>query len=172
MDRPKGLETLEEVSGLIVQRRLHQQATNEEEGRVFFKEPIHEEKVRYIAVNMDLDIDYVYGKLPHFPSTLVRRAPGSWRSFLKQGVSKYLDARPHLIHKLMVNLEADAEAKQKQQTKEVLGQRHCSSAGLEAVNALQYEHEISGLLLSIGHRYLKPLEESQGNTYSLLEKCA
>lgn len=74
MHRPKGLETLREVSGLIVQRRLHR---SDHDSAAFFKEPIDEAKIRNIALKMDLEIDFVYGELPHFSSTLVRRAPGT-----------------------------------------------------------------------------------------------
>lgn len=111
MDRPKGLETVAEVSGLIVQRRLHR---HDDEQNVFFKEPVDEARVRAVAVQMDLEIDYIYGELPHFSSTLVRRAPGHWRSFLTQTVIQYLDERPHLLNQLIANLEADAQAEEQE----------------------------------------------------------
>lgn len=119
MERPKGLETLQEVHGLIVQRRLHKHATDSTGDR-FFKEPLDEQKVRAVAARLNLTMDFIYGELPHFSSTLVRRAPGHWRSFLPQTVAEYLEARPQLLQKLIANLEADSmreetEDKKKQQ---------------------------------------------------------
>jgi nicotinate (nicotinamide) nucleotide adenylyltransferase len=114
MDRPAGLDTLKEVSGLIVQRRLHKEVDSEDilgdAKPRFFKEPVDEAKIRAMTVKMDLDIHFIYGELPHFSSSLVRRAPGHWRSFLTQTVVQYLDARPHLQKQLILNLNADAEA--------------------------------------------------------------
>lgn len=106
MHTPKGLETLAEVEGLIVQRRLHR---HEQEGDRFYKDPIDENRVRQVALKMNLEIDYIYGELPHFSSTLVRRAPGHWRSFLTNTVAQYLDERSHLLQKLVENLQAEAE---------------------------------------------------------------
>jgi nicotinate (nicotinamide) nucleotide adenylyltransferase len=104
MHTPKGMETLQCVHGLIVQRRLHRQ-----DGDRFYKDPINEQKVQQIALQMNLSIDYIYGELPHFSSTLVRRAPGHWRSFLTNAVIQYLDERPHLQQQLLDNLHADVD---------------------------------------------------------------
>jgi nicotinate-nucleotide adenylyltransferase len=181
IDRPKGLETVSEVSGLIVQRRLHRQQDGD--GSVFFKEPVDEARVRAVAIKMDLEIDYIYGELPHFSSTLVRRAPGHWRSFLTQTVVQYLDERPHLLKQLIANLEADADAEQNEETKShALHQRSPSTIqtygvaaavvmrGLEAVHALQYERGHAGLSLSTGTRHLEPLRKIQSNTDTLLRE--
>ena len=107
IENPKGLETMREVSGLIVQRRLHKGNTGPDR---FFKLPLDENKIRNIGAKLELEIEFIYGELPHFSSTLVRQTPGNWRAFLPQSVAKYLDARPALLEQLMVNLEADAKS--------------------------------------------------------------
>jgi nicotinate-nucleotide adenylyltransferase len=123
MDRPAGLDTLKEVSGLIVQRRLHKEIDdidgNGDAKPRFFKEPVDEAKIRAMTVKMDLDIHFIYGELPHFSSSLVRRAPGHWRSFLTQTVVQYLDARPHLLELLIQNLNADAQAEDIQKQRKI-----------------------------------------------------
>ena len=101
---------MHEVSGLIVQRRLHKH----DGGDRFFKEPLDENRIRAVAARLNLTIDFIYGELPHFSSTLVRKAPGHWRSFLPQSVSAYLEARPHLLEQLLENLKADSEQEQQQ----------------------------------------------------------
>ena len=175
MDRPAGLETLKEVSGLIVQRRLHKADADER----FFKEPVDEKKVRTVAAKMDLEIDFIYGELPHFSSTLVRRAPGHWRSFLTQGVIKYLDDRPHLLKQLIENLEADAQMETDKNSKskdnfDELNKGIVNSAawvirGLDAVNFLQKERGRTGLRLSTG-KGVPELQEAQANTDSVLKE--
>jgi nicotinate (nicotinamide) nucleotide adenylyltransferase len=186
MDRPKGLETVAEVSGLIVQRRLHRHEndnSNNNNSDMFYKEPVDEARVRAVAVKMDVEIEYIYGELPHFSSTLVRRAPGHWRSFLTQTVVQYLDERPHLLKQLIANLEADAEAEASssssstplssslQTTATSTTATHDARSpstihtygvaagivmrGLEAVHVLQTERGHTGLRLSINCTYLK-----------------
>jgi nicotinate (nicotinamide) nucleotide adenylyltransferase len=121
MDRPAGLDTIKEVSGLIVQRRLHKEvdtSSGSEDKPRFFKEPVDEAKIRAVTTKFDLDIHFIYGELPHFSSSLVRRAPGHWRSFLTQTVVQYLDARPHLLEQLLLNLNADAAAEDMQKQKQ------------------------------------------------------
>lgn len=180
MERPKGLETLKEVSGLIVQRRLHKGGEGEDR---FFKEPIDEINVRAVAARLNLTVDFIYGELPHFSSTLVRKAPGHWRSFLPQTVADYLEERPELLQKLIANLEADsireekAEQGGKQSTKnkdtDELGKRKRGEPaemskpldekglalrdasvwierGINVVHSLQVERGRSGLWLSLG----------------------
>jgi nicotinate (nicotinamide) nucleotide adenylyltransferase len=173
MDRPAGMETLKEVSGIIVQRRLHKQpdsgtgTSSSSSSSVdttfsndqFFKEPVDMTKIRKVALQLDLSVDFIYGELPHFSSTLVRRAPGHWRSFLGQSVVQYLDARPHLLQQLLDNLEVDAEKEQKGKHKTL---QHALSTtttttpaaetvlhGLDAIHALQYERGRTGLHLSM-----------------------
>jgi nicotinate-nucleotide adenylyltransferase len=174
MDRPKGLETLQEVSGMVVQRRLHKSDADEN----FFKEPIDYQKVRTVAAKMDLEIDFIYGELPHFSSTLVRRAPGNWRSFLTQGVVKYLDERPHLLQQLIENLEADAQMEQvtapSSSADNVLNLAIADSAtwvmrGLDAVNLLQMERGRTGLCLSTGKGIVE-LQQAQASTDALLQE--
>ena len=46
----------------------------------FFKEPMNEHEIRATASTLNLSIHFIYGELPHFSSTLVRRAPGTWKS--------------------------------------------------------------------------------------------
>lgn len=117
MDGEKGRETLEEVEGIILQRRLHRasaattaanasQAVGEEQR--FIQEPLDDAKLRRIAAELNLTVDFIHGELPHFSSTLVRRAPGHWRSFLTQAVVQYLDDRPDLVQQLIADLEANA----------------------------------------------------------------
>ena len=47
-----------------------------------------------------MKIDFIYGELPHFSSTLVRKSPASWRAFLPARVAAYLDEHPELLAKL------------------------------------------------------------------------
>jgi len=175
MDRPAGLDTLQEVSGLIVQRRLHKDDDdNNKDQQRFFKEPIDEHKIRHTAVKMDLQIDFVNGELPHFSSTLVRRAPGNWKSFLTQTVSEYLQARPHLLQQLITNLEADAnhESGKEQDSVKDVGTAQAADIvlrGMEAVHALQIERGRSGLFLSTGHGAAE-LETAQAQTDALLQE--
>lgn len=197
MDRPKGLETLQEVDGLIVQRRLHRSSSSTAGGggsssgsagdrSTFFKEPFDEAKVRRVADQMNLDVDFVFGELPHFSSTLVRRAPGHWRSFLTTAVAKYLDERPHLLKQLMDNLEADAakEQEQKKKKQKILHQRSPSVVqrysaatsvilqGLEVAHALQFERGHTSMRLAIGARHLPQLQQTQKSTDDLLHEIA
>lgn len=168
MEDDKGIETLNEVNGLIVQRRLHKSASA---SQTFFKEPLDEQRVRSFAARLGLTIDFIYGELPHFSSTLVRRAPGHWKSFLPQSVSAYLEERPHLLEQLMVNLEKDSlreqEGQQRQhQTIEADTNNETTTTessqaaswvmrGLELVHALQFERGFSGLQLSLGKGHAK-----------------
>lgn len=196
MDRPKGLETLQQVDGLIVQRRLHRSSTSTStsstggtasaDRSTFFKEPFDEAKVRRVADQMNLEVDFVFGELPHFSSTLVRRAPGHWRSFLTTAVAKYLDERPHLLKQLMDNLEADAanEEEQKKKKQKILHQRSPSVVqrysaatsvilrGLEVAHALQFERGHTSMRLAIGDRHLKQLQQTQKSTDDLLQEIA
>jgi len=191
MDRPKGLETLREVSGLIVQRRLHR-STHEGDSNSFFKEPLDEKKLRSVQLQMgdgNLDIDFVYGELPHFSSTLVRRAPGHWRSFLTSSVADYLDERPDLLQKLLDNLESDAARELQEQQKATaapvvvkLHQRSASTVesfgvataiimrGLQVAHALQFERGQASLRLSMGSTQLEPLKQTQATTDALLQQ--
>jgi hypothetical protein len=168
MERPKGLETLKEVDGLIVQRRLHKQ---EDVDETFFKEPIDENRIRASAVRLGLEIEFIYGELPHFSSTLVRRAPGHWRSFLPSSVIQYLDARPHLLKQLLINLEADV--KNEKDRAELLPPSGpaaaCVLRGLDAVHALQLERGRTGLHLSTGS-CSKELEEMRAQTDAIIDQ--
>ena len=93
METPKGIETLQEVSGLIVKRRLYDSKNDGE----FLNQPIDEKRIRSFLSKMNVEVDFVCEEsLAHLSSTLVRRAPKTWRSFLSQSVTGYLDTRPHL----------------------------------------------------------------------------
>jgi nicotinic acid mononucleotide adenylyltransferase len=184
MDRPKGIETLQEVSGLIVQRRLHKQtahgdnATSSSSLNRFVQEPLDDAKMRKVANQLNLEIDFIYGELPHFSSTLVRRAPGHWRSFLTQSVVQYLDERPHLLQQLIDNLDQDEPEslrKKAKTQKDAIRQQNDSwlatlakagayvLQGLDVVNALQLERGRMGLHLSTG-KFKEELKIAQGST--------
>lgn len=186
MDKPKGLETLREVSGIIVQRRLHKQSqedgiddnTNTSENR-FIQEPVDDAKLRRVAEQMNLQVDFIYGELPHFSSTLVRRAPGHWRSFLSTAVVEYLEERPHLLQQLLDNLDEDIQ----QQQRDIMMTQHkrspstltslgkagsCVLQGLDLVNTIQLERGRTGLALSTG-LFLNELKAAQDTTDARLK---
>lgn len=180
IEKPKGVETMAEVSGLIVQRRLHKGTAKDS----FYKEELDETKIRAIGMGLNLAISFIYGELPHFSSTLVRNAPGRWRSFLPQSVASYLEAKPELLAKLHENLEIDAAMEEAtQQAPERKKQRLDKDAApirtptdidkaadliiraLDVVHKLQFERGQTGLLLSIGSDALKEeLKSVQSNT--------
>lgn len=192
IEKPKGLETMAECAGLIVQRRLHKGSATDR----FYKDPLDEDRIRSIAARLNLNISFIYGELPHFSSTLVRNAPGMWRSFLPQSVAKYLEAKPELLAKLHDNLEADAKVEAQQLTKgmpaPVKKQRldqgdslersstasvdraaECILRALDAVHSLQFERGHTGLLLSIGSESLKEgLRKAQANTDAIIGDIA
>jgi nicotinate-nucleotide adenylyltransferase len=176
MDRPKGLETLCEVDGLIVQRRLHRADDDDDDNGTedrFYKMPLDEQKMRRVAAQLDLDIDVIYGELPHFSSTLVRKAPGNWKSFLPQSVGKYLDAHPHLLKQLLVNLESDAKS---ENAVDAIAFPPLAAAaavlrGLDVVHALQHERGRTGLFLSMGTLESKEmLREAQASTDAIVQE--
>ena len=186
MNTEKGLETLAHVDGLIVQRRLHRRRddsntntitttnnNNNNEDR-FYKDPIDElaihEVIRKHRINNNQQnqafrIDYIYGELPHFSSTLVRRAPGHWKSFLTTAVATYLQERPSLLNQLMENLEANdvvstpdvdlpPTKKHKRMPSLLEGQGRSALVvlrGLEVVHLLQKERGHASLFLSTIH---------------------
>jgi len=182
IENPKGLETMKEVSGLIVQRRLHKSRDGADR---FFKSPMDESKIRQIGAKLDLHIEFIYGELPHFSSTLVRKTPGNWRAFLPQSVAKYLDARPALLAKLRENLEIDAKAECESQqnpakrlrvrSKEVVGDGQaiavaCVIQGLNVVHALQRERGRTGLRLSMGLEAASNLQEARRDTDETIQE--
>ena len=196
MERPKGLETIKEVDGLIVQRRLHHSTGKDDDH--FHKEPLDQAKIRSLAASLNVDIDFIYGELPHFSSTLVRRAPGHWRSFLPQSIVQYLDERPHLLAQLHANLEADVAKEtltttsttttpQEPKTKKAKTSQTtttdmtttsaknlaaaCVMRGLESVHALQMERGRTGLWLSMGTGETQLLE-AQAVTDALMAEIA
>jgi hypothetical protein len=128
---------------------------------------------------MDIHVDFIYGELPHFSSTLVRRAPGHWRSFLTQSVTEYLDARPHLLKQLIANLDADvahestiaSHGRKPSSLIDTGPDRSVVNLGLEAVHSLQNERGYTGLRLSTGEG-LKELLEAQSKTDAILKEIA
>ncbi|CAJ1949193.1 unnamed protein product [Cylindrotheca closterium] len=193
MHKPKGIETLQEVSGLILQRRLHKQtedmipgsenATSGAQNR-FIQEPLDEEKLHRVAKQLNLEVDFIYGELPHFSSTLVRRAPGHWRSFLTQTVVQYLDERPHLLQQLIDDLEQEEQEQTQLAKRQKVSHRHHHKRtpstlanlgkagsfvlqGLDVVDALQLERGRTGLHLSTG-AFQSELEQAQAATDSRL----
>ena len=161
MKRPKGLETIDECSGLIVQRRLHKSHSNQ-----FFQEPIDEANLRTFLAERKLSLDFIYGELPHFSSTLVRKAPGHWRSFLTQSIAQYLEERPHLLEQLMENLreEAPDEAAAEECHRQAAD---CVLRGLELVHTLQRERGRTALALST--QAWDRLQRRQSQTDALLQ---
>mmetsp|Transcript_17728 Transcript_17728/g.26849 ORF Transcript_17728/g.26849 Transcript_17728/m.26849 type:complete len:577 (+) Transcript_17728:187-1917(+) len=178
-ERPSGLKVLDEVDGLIVQRRLHKQHTADR----FYKQPFDEDHIRSVCARLNLELDFIYGELPHFSSTLVRRTPGNWRSFLPQSVSAYLAKRPQLLERLIANLEADAmkEIQEEQrpatsvlrksptpkdwETPESVASQWVMR-GLVAVHLLQLERGHTALWLSTGDAKHKQIRSSTDSLIS------
>lgn len=168
MHKPKGLETLAEVEGIIVQRRLHR---NQDTG-TFFQEETDLEQVMKVTRSMNVTVDFIYGELPHFSSTLVRNAPGNWRAFLTQKVAQYLDEHPQLLQSLLDDLQSDTTI---DETSPPDTNRAATVAvvlrGLEAVHALQYERGVTGLRLSQCHATSKELlRQAQQQTDQILKE--
>ncbi|CAJ1362313.1 unnamed protein product [Effrenium voratum] len=102
----KGQAMLAELDGLIVQRRLHKAPDNQADR--FYKAPVDSDKVRALVAEHQVHVDFIYGELPHYSSTLVRNSPASWRAFLPQKVAAYLDERPALLAQLVRSGDAPA----------------------------------------------------------------
>lgn len=181
IEKPKGLETMAEVAGLIVQRRLHKSSATDR----FYKDPLDDDRTRQIAARLNVTISFIYGELPHFSSTLVRNTPGAWRSFLPQSVAKYLESKPELLAQLHDNLEADAKKEAQhiatgmpplkrqrlESTASANRAAECILRALDVVHSLQFERGHTGLLLSIGSDYVKEgLRTSQANTDAVIGK--
>ncbi|CAE7798586.1 nadD [Symbiodinium sp. CCMP2592] len=95
----RGQAMLCELDGLIVQRRLHKAPDNQTDR--FYQAPVDSDLVRALAAEHQVHVDFIYGELPHYSSTLVRNSPASWRAFLPQKVAAYLDERPALLAQLV-----------------------------------------------------------------------
>ncbi|CAK9093302.1 Nicotinamide-nucleotide adenylyltransferase [Durusdinium trenchii] len=124
----KGQAMLAELDGLIVQRRLHKACTEywtkskyqvykiirriqkacDSQADRFYKAPVDSDKVRALVAEHRVHVDFIYGELPHYSSTLVRNSPASWRAFLPQKVAAYLDDRPALLAQLVRTGDAPA----------------------------------------------------------------
>ncbi|CAK9028419.1 unnamed protein product [Durusdinium trenchii] len=102
----KGQAMLAELDGLIVQRRLHKACDSQADR--FYKAPVDSDKVRALVAEHRVHVDFIYGELPHYSSTLVRNSPASWRAFLPQKVAAYLDDRPALLAQLVRTGDAPA----------------------------------------------------------------
>eukprot|EP00928_Gymnodinium_smaydae_P009357 TRINITY_DN13493_c0_g1_i2.p1 TRINITY_DN13493_c0_g1~~TRINITY_DN13493_c0_g1_i2.p1 ORF type:complete len:745 (+),score=165.11 TRINITY_DN13493_c0_g1_i2:43-2277(+) len=99
IDNEKGSAMMEELDGLIVQRRLHRAHEDGGEDR-FFKSPVDAARIAALSERHGVRIDLIVGELPHFSSTLVRSLPESWKAYLPRSVATYLDTRPHLLQQL------------------------------------------------------------------------
>ncbi|CAE7663703.1 nadD, partial [Symbiodinium pilosum] len=95
----RGQAMLCELDGLIVQRRLHKAPDNQADR--FYQAPVDGDLVRTLHLKHQVHVDFIYGELPHYSSTLVRNSPASWRAFLPQKVAAYLDERPALLAQLV-----------------------------------------------------------------------
>ena len=171
MHTDKGLETLAEVDGLIVQRRLHRLGA--EGSDKFYKDPIDEQRVQATMRQRNLTIDYIYGELPHFSSSLVRRAPGHWKSFLTTAVATYLDERPSLLAKLMENLHADA-AQEKQQQQQQQQQQPPDAKKHKRMPSLLDDagHSLSGAVVMRGLEAVHLLQKERGHSSLFLSTAA
>mmetsp|Transcript_22874 Transcript_22874/g.60430 ORF Transcript_22874/g.60430 Transcript_22874/m.60430 type:complete len:574 (-) Transcript_22874:37-1758(-) len=157
IENVKGQEMMAELAGLIVQRRLHRSDEGHDQ---FFKAPVDDMHIRQISVKFGLEIDFIYGELPHFSSTLVRKSPASWRAFLPARVAAYLDARPELLAKLTGPLpDSSMEPPTKQPRLSVEMHRHHRQiemvtaslmSCLAVIHALQRERGATALALSMG----------------------
>eukprot|EP00931_Biecheleriopsis_adriatica_P101789 TRINITY_DN76868_c0_g1_i1.p1 TRINITY_DN76868_c0_g1~~TRINITY_DN76868_c0_g1_i1.p1 ORF type:complete len:609 (-),score=124.35 TRINITY_DN76868_c0_g1_i1:22-1848(-) len=99
IDNERGRAMMCELDGLIVQRRLHK--TWDGQADRFYKAPLDSGKVSKLVAEHGMQVDFIYGELPHYSSTLVRNSPASWRAFLPQKVAAYLDQRPALLAELV-----------------------------------------------------------------------
>lgn len=182
IDNPRGQAMLKELAGLIVQRRLHRACADAVEGDKFYKAPVNDMHIRAISVKHAVDIDFIYGELPHFSSTLVRKSPASWRAFLPSRVAAYLDKNPHLLAKLTdlreqptvpiamqrIDLEVGGSPKRRKievgaaQGLEVEAVTESVMYCLDMVHKLQRERGYTALALSLGSaEALKQLQEAR-----------
>jgi len=160
IENPLGQQMMAELGGLIVQRRLHRMDSDQGSDQ-FFKAPVNDKRIRQITVKYGLEIDFIYGELPHFSSTLVRKSPASWRAFLPARVATYLDAHPELLAMLTAPTpQAEpAEPPAKQPRLAEGTHRHHREielvtaslmSCLAVVHALQRERGATALALSMG----------------------
>mmetsp|Transcript_92198 Transcript_92198/g.269780 ORF Transcript_92198/g.269780 Transcript_92198/m.269780 type:complete len:594 (+) Transcript_92198:138-1919(+) len=164
IENARGQEMMAELAGLIVQRRLHRMNSDESNADQFFKAPVDDRHIQRISVKFGLEIDFIYGELPHFSSTLVRQSPASWRAFLPARVAAYLDSHPDLLAKLTAPKpkarDPVAEPPMKQPRIEMEVRRQDSQIEivtaslmncLGVIHALQRERGAAALALSMGH---------------------
>lgn len=180
--KPKGLETLEQIDGLIMQRRLHRSGSASSEQEHFYKQSIDPAEIAQVARQYNIHVHELYGELPHFSSTLVRRAPGNWRSFLTSAVASYLDEKPHLVQQLLENLQLDTprtKADKETDTTPTTATSHSRAynqataivlKSLEIVHVLQLERGNSALFLTLDD-HQESLSEAQRRTDIILEQA-
>eukprot|EP00930_Biecheleria_cincta_P095347 TRINITY_DN8730_c0_g3_i1.p1 TRINITY_DN8730_c0_g3~~TRINITY_DN8730_c0_g3_i1.p1 ORF type:complete len:659 (+),score=127.52 TRINITY_DN8730_c0_g3_i1:64-1977(+) len=106
IDNELGRAMLCELDGLIVQRRLRKFSDGQMDR--FYKAPVDSDKVSALGAEHGVKVDFMYGELPHYSSTLVRNSPASWRAFLPQKVAAFLDRRPCLLAELVRTGDAPA----------------------------------------------------------------
>eukprot|EP00977_Amphora_coffeiformis_P000792 scaffold162_cov176-Amphora_coffeaeformis.AAC.52 len=170
MHEPQGLEILDQVDGLIVQR-LAQQNENAAGEKTELGEPL---------LPNNMTIEYLQGELPYVSSSTFRSGGEHWRSYLTETVVRYLDERPHLRQQLVVywhnssgaNRAQDAvtmppppnkRLKQQHQPEEEGDEMKVQRAGghygvsivlkgLDAVHKLQIERGLSAWFLAMGEK--------------------
>mmetsp|Transcript_41849 Transcript_41849/g.76011 ORF Transcript_41849/g.76011 Transcript_41849/m.76011 type:complete len:576 (-) Transcript_41849:37-1764(-) len=174
IDNAKGQAMMDVLDGLIVQRRL-QKSHNESGKEHFFKAPVNDQKVAALCFHHKVGVDFIYGELPHFSSTLVRTSPASWRAFLPQKVALYLDDRPELLQQLIEDGRQAAKAAQAKVASAEVPKKFMRQASfqedplreaavgcvmrcLKVVHAMQRERGLSARCLANGGTEGSPLD--------------
>jgi len=163
----KGQAMLAELDGLIVQRRLHK-ASDSQADR-YYKAPVDSGKVRALVAEHQVHVDFIYGELPHYSSTLVRNSPASWRAFLPQKVAAYLDERPALLAQLVRTGDAPASRLSPPASPLVVGVNLDLLDDPEPVeeDELEFEKELENaadIMLKTSSLELEVLEETSTST--------
>mmetsp|Transcript_72153 Transcript_72153/g.169085 ORF Transcript_72153/g.169085 Transcript_72153/m.169085 type:complete len:645 (-) Transcript_72153:88-2022(-) len=160
----RGQAMLCELDGLIVQRRLHKAPDNQTDR--FYQAPVDSDLVRALVAEHQVHVDFIYGELPHYSSTLVRNSPASWRAFLPQKVAAYLDERPALLAQLVRS--GDAPPAQMTPPSSPLGEMaECEDLDDEMESVLETEApEKLDKPVAVGFVDLVPDEETSASTPS------
>lgn len=178
MHEPQGLEILDQVDGLIVQR-LAQQPDHPTGATIALGDGFAD---RTALLPNNLTIDYLQGELPYVSSSTFRSGGEHWRSYLTDTVVQYLDDRPHLRQQLEVYWHNSSSAKHAQDAvtmppppnKRLKQHQHYETEeddaesvvegagghygvsivlkGLEAVHKLQKERGLSAWFLAMGEK--------------------
>lgn len=150
IDNAKGQAMMQELDGLIVQRRLHKDGSDS-----FRKSPLDSNKLAALGERHNLKIDVIFGELPHFSSTLVRTSPAGWKAYLPSLVGAYLEARPCLLALALESAGGLAESEQPQTKRrrtevDPEAETACAMRCIEIVHGLQRERGCTAVALSIG----------------------